>query len=100
MPIRQILDLAYVVLDSMARLTATELDDHLLVLIDAVRNSPQLMAWLEALLDSTPAGALPQLAATCPDHLELELGAIPWSKLLQLLPVLLEIIRAARPQGE
>lgn len=82
----------------LAAQTATKVDDQAVDLLDAINESPKLREWFDKVLQTAPAdpttGTL-SITAEPPAEIVQELRdrKIEWSKLVEYLPVLIQIIR-------
>lgn len=80
----------------VAARTESQIDDRFVEFIEAVQNSPALLAWVESLLAANiPDGALH--ATDVPEGAKAALAGFDWSVVMTtLLPLLLELLRQRR----
>lgn len=77
----------------IAERTETTIDDEFVKFVEAVKDSPELLAWVESLLEANiPDGALHSTAP--PAGVQAALAGFNWQSVLTtLLPLLLELLR-------
>jgi hypothetical protein len=99
MKLIELLGKALGLLRLLAAGTTTTLDDQAVELLQAIYDSPALLKWFEDLLKTAPldptTGTL-SMTADPPEEIVQELRdrKIDWSKLVEYLPVLIQIVRA------
>lgn len=74
--------------------TATKVDDELFDLVVAIDDSPKLKEWVAKKFEAQAAGVL-SIESEPTEELALELRErkIEWAKLIQYLPVLLQVLK-------
>ena len=89
---RTLFDTVRGVLSFLAGRTATQLDDNIVALLGAIADSPVLLDWLESKFNAQQEGVL-SIESEPTEAIALELGkrGIDWSKLVALLPVIVEL---------
>lgn len=93
MSIRALLEKARSFLAAIAPITPLKTDDELPGLIDAILADASLLGWFEAKVAASDAGVL-SLESTPPVALQvvLEQRKINWSRLIELLPAIIQVI--------
>jgi len=93
MNIEALFDTGIQILKVVAPLTGTEIDNLTLAALRALRNSPEFMAELTAVLNQPATDVPPGAMALIPPGTQPFIGGMGWA---QLLPLLIEIIRILR----
>lgn len=93
------LDRVRAFLAAIAPVTPIKTDDALVVTIDAIRFDAEFLGWFKKKVDDSAAGTL-SLESSPPVALQvvLEQRRIDWAKLLEMLPVLIQLVGIFRGQ--
>jgi hypothetical protein len=93
--IRPALEHARDFLAGIAPITPIKLDDALVVLIDACLSDAEMFGWLQTEYTNHTAGGYRTTLATTPPaalRASLEKANLPWAQIVQLLPVIFDLI--------
>lgn len=96
--IREILQIARNALSVLAPLTATEWDDRILKILNAIAADETLLDWLDGLTHTFDPPTM-SLSATSVPTAVLSAAAsrgLQWSDILKYLPAIIELIRSLR----
>lgn len=86
-------------LQLLSKLTTSTIDDQFVGFLEAVRNSPALLEWVQSLLDANiPETALRSQSVPENAKAALALSGFDLATLVQYLPLLIEILRSFRRQ--
>ena len=92
---RGLLIKALAVLKVLATLTATKLDDEIVALLEMIAAEPEIIRWIETLVQAEEAGAMMAASDEPPQAIAaaIERRKIDWAKLLQHLPAIIAIFK-------